>query len=334
MLLFTERNAYQPGETVHLKAIVRERKGAELTVPARLHGTLSCADSRGQVFLEKKVALSADGSLDEAVRLPDGALGEYTASLGFDDGDRIVSQTFQVEEYKPNAFEITVKAKETFGPDETVEVPITAKYFFGAPLAKAAVRWSVEVGDSGFRPTGFGKYFFGWQVDDEALGGRSSSSFSAQGKGAVDEKGVFVLKPKITTNPKAPQPRAERGSHEYRNHQRGRKQNARILRAEGEAEKEPRIEPSLQRLARASGRVERADHVVHGERGGSEQWRVRRCEHETRRRERHHREGDSRDTRGRAATELSRDQRCAQRRESTGEHRKKAYGQRRESQPE
>ena len=207
VLLFTERNAYQPGETVHLKAIVRERKGGELVVPARLKGVLTCLDSRQQVFLEKKVALSADGSLDEAVRLPDGALGEYTASLGFDDDDRIVSQNFQVEEYKPNAFEITVKAKETFGPDETVEVPITAKYFFGTPLAKAAVRWSIEVYDSGFRPKGFGKFIFGWQVDDEALGGRSSSSFSAQGKGAVDEKGVFVLKPKITTNPKAPQPR-------------------------------------------------------------------------------------------------------------------------------
>src|SRR5207302_3035930 len=50
VLLFTDRPVYQPGETLHFKAIVREQSENELTVPAALAGRIVFFDAKDQKF--------------------------------------------------------------------------------------------------------------------------------------------------------------------------------------------------------------------------------------------------------------------------------------------
>jgi uncharacterized protein YfaS (alpha-2-macroglobulin family) len=207
VLMFTERPVYQPGETVHLKAIMRDWQESEWVVPGTLTGVLRCKDSRAQTFLEQEVTLSATGSFDVSFTLPKGALGNYNYALSID-GDRLVrSGNFRVEEYKPNAFEISMTAKEAYAADEQVEVPLQARYFFGTPLAKARVKWSLEAADQAFHPDGFDSFLFGEDGGAEPSAAGNVSSFSMQGEGVVDTQGTFVFQPHISTNPQLPQPR-------------------------------------------------------------------------------------------------------------------------------
>jgi uncharacterized protein YfaS (alpha-2-macroglobulin family) len=207
VLMFTERPVYQPGEAVHLKAIVRDWQANEWVVPGNLTGVLRCMDSRRQTFLEQEVTVSAKGSFDVSFNLPKGALGNYNYALSID-GDRLVrSGNFRVEEYKPNAFEISMTAMEAYAADEKVEVPLHAQYFFGTPLVKARVKWSLEASDQAFHPDGFDSFLFGEDAGAGPSVEGNVSSFSMQGEGVVDAQGTFVFQPHISTNPQLPQPR-------------------------------------------------------------------------------------------------------------------------------
>lgn len=209
VLLFTERPAYQPGETVHLKGIIRDWKAGEPVVPEGLNCTLRCEDSRREKFFEQKVSFSSTGAFDVSFSLPKGAVGNYEYSLSIAGDIHSYGGNFRVEEYRPNAFEISVAGRKSFGADEKIEVPFTAKYFFGTPLAKARIKWSIEASDQVFQPDGFRKFSFDANPSrEEGPAPENAASFSIQGEGAVDANGSFVLQPKITTDPKTPQPRS------------------------------------------------------------------------------------------------------------------------------
>ncbi|MCX6875521.1 MAG: MG2 domain-containing protein [Verrucomicrobia bacterium] len=207
VLMFTDRPVYQPGETVHLKAIVRDWKAGELVVPETLTGVLRCKDSRSQTFLEQEVTVSPTGAFELSFTLPNGALGNYDYALSIDGDRQGHGGHFRVEQYKPNAFEIAMTAKAAYGADEAVAVPLHAQYYFGTPLAKARVKWSLEAADQAFQPDGFDQFHFGGFADEGSNAAANGSSFGLQGEGAVDPNGGFVLQPQISTNPQLPQPR-------------------------------------------------------------------------------------------------------------------------------
>ncbi|MCX6877506.1 MAG: MG2 domain-containing protein [Verrucomicrobia bacterium] len=205
VLMFTERPVYQPGEAVHLKAIVRDRNEHDWVVPETLSGVLRCKDSRAQTFFEQEVTFPAKGSFDVSFNLPKGPLGNYNYALSID-GDRLVrSGNFRVEESKPNAFEISMTAKAAYAADEKIEMPLHTQYYFGTPLAKARVKWSLEAADQEFDPDGFDPFLFAGNADSLVAG--NVSSFSMQGEGTVDAQGTFVFQPQISPNPQLPQPR-------------------------------------------------------------------------------------------------------------------------------
>ncbi len=214
--LFTERGVYRPGDTVHLKGILRDWRPGKKALAAGMKLNLRVLDAREREFFTKDVTLSALGSFGEDVTLPASPLGFYNIELRFKGEETqetaIATHEFQVEEYKPNAFEIAIgEGPKQPGPAD-LSLPVSAKYYMGKTLSKAQLTWSLDAHDENFAPLGFDDFNFCDAIVDyrlrEHLDRRGGLSF--QGKAALDEKGAAKVEGKVPLNEKAPQPREVR----------------------------------------------------------------------------------------------------------------------------
>ncbi|MFL6540644.1 MAG: alpha-2-macroglobulin family protein, partial [Chthoniobacterales bacterium] len=211
IFLFTERGVYKPGDTLHLKGYAQDPRADEPRIPAGKEVTLTITDAKERQIYTSRVVLSEFGSFDADVTLPNGSLGKYSIGAVGEKGEGLGGSCyFQVQEYKPNAFEILVpKPPETFG-DTQLNLPITAKYYMGKPLSKAKLTWSLVARDQPFTPEGLAEFVFCNGIYDFRLNRALDrlSQFNAQGNIAVDENGVGTVATALPVNPKAPQPRA------------------------------------------------------------------------------------------------------------------------------
>ena len=224
VMLFSDRGVYRPGETVQLKAIVRDRGDEGMEIPSGAKAVVRCFDPRGQKFFEKTLALTDTGSLAEAIKLPDGTLGRYTVRVIFTGEENAASQpdnddaahvlAFQVQEFQPNAFEVKIDTANAAASGDKLSLPVAAHYYMGKSLSKAKLHWSVKAHDAGFTPAGFGDYFFCLgsltrddSDEDESLD-RGQTEIDLEGDGALGERGEFLVAAVVASNPKAPQPRS------------------------------------------------------------------------------------------------------------------------------
>ncbi len=142
VMLFSDRNVYRPGEEVHLEALVRDWGEQGLSVPAALTGTLDCLDARGRQFFQTNAAFSALGSWSVPLRLPSASRGSYCARLHL--GTNEYAYVFEVQDFEPNAFEISLPSKASFAAGESIAVPVSARYLFGKALSRAQVKWWLQ----------------------------------------------------------------------------------------------------------------------------------------------------------------------------------------------
>jgi uncharacterized protein YfaS (alpha-2-macroglobulin family) len=214
--LFTERGVYKPGELVHLKGIVRDWSTGRSRIVPGAKARLVCEDAREREFFTKEITISATGSFAEDINLPKGTLGTFTAQVKFgkagDDESAAAIHEFEVQEYKPNAFEIAIAPPPTEPGPAKLALPITAKYYMGKALSKAQLTWSIDAHDEDFEPEGFDDFDFGHAISDSRLNRDLDelSHFSAQGKETLDPHGNCMINSMIPLNTKAPQPRSVR----------------------------------------------------------------------------------------------------------------------------
>jgi uncharacterized protein YfaS (alpha-2-macroglobulin family) len=204
VMLFSDRNVYRPGEELHLEALVRDWGEQGLTVPAGLTGTLDCIDARDRQFFHTNAAFSPAGACSVSIQLPIGARGPYSAKLHL--GTNEYPCGFRVQDFQPNAFEITVPSKSAFGPDERIAFSVSARYLLGKPLSRAQVKWWLRAEDTEFNPEGFDGFSFG-RSDYEFRRGRGSLSTALDGKGVLSASSNFVVSPNLPINGAAPKPR-------------------------------------------------------------------------------------------------------------------------------
>jgi uncharacterized protein YfaS (alpha-2-macroglobulin family) len=204
VMLFSDRNVYRPGEDLHLEALVREWGDQGLSVPSGLTGSLTCFDPRGRAFFQTNAALSSSGSWSGLVPLPATSRGTCSARLCF--GTNEYLHVFQVQDFEPSAFEISLKSKAVYGAGERIEVPVAAHYLFGKALSSARVEWSLEAEDSDFKPERFGGFTFR-RTDSEFRFRRHRSSLALSGQGMLSGSSNFTIAPELPANATAPQPR-------------------------------------------------------------------------------------------------------------------------------
>ncbi|MCL2624851.1 MAG: MG2 domain-containing protein, partial [Planctomycetaceae bacterium] len=162
----SDRPVYRPGDTTHYKFWVGTAKYDQpFTSPfANQKVLFYICSPRGDIVDKKVATLDAYGGFEGHIELPkDAELGIWRLVLlettwdgdDLDDINEIRDYkedleyytpfgTFRVEEYKKPEFEVTVDApREPVMLGDTISAKITAKYYFGAPVTNATVKYKV-----------------------------------------------------------------------------------------------------------------------------------------------------------------------------------------------
>ena len=147
----TDRPVYRPEQKVHYKFWVRH---AQYDMPdtsefADRDFTVEIHSPKGEkVFSETKKTDAYGGIEGEYAVAADAPLGVYGLRLVEIDSSSVSvlgGGNFRVEEYKKPEFEVTVDApaKPVMLGDK-ITATIKAKYYFGSPVTKAKVKYTVN----------------------------------------------------------------------------------------------------------------------------------------------------------------------------------------------
>ncbi len=204
LLLFSDRPVYRPGETLHLKAILREFTNGTWTVPLNATGKLVCLDARQRPFFETNVVFSALGSCDVSVMLPGEKRGTYRADLTVST-NLTQYHSFEVQDYQPNVFEISLPVAPSVAASEPVAFPVKATYLHGRPVSKARLAWNINAHDEPFAPDKWEHFVFCNRA--HTFPGEGGGSLSINGETNFVSALGWALKPEIPINPVSPQPR-------------------------------------------------------------------------------------------------------------------------------
>lgn len=154
--IYTERPVYRPAQKIFFKGILRDRKtnGYSLVRAGSVEVTIDDAD--GTSILETSLPLSARGTFNGEVEVAEDApLGSYniTASV---EGES-VSGYFEVQEYKKPEYKVTVRTENKYATVGTQNnFTVEARYFFGAPVTRADVKYYV-----------YRSRYYHWRTEDD-----------------------------------------------------------------------------------------------------------------------------------------------------------------------
>ncbi len=158
--IFTDRPVYQPGDTVYFKAIIRDDDDARYSVPKGDATVKISKDWSDQdILYDKKIAISADGTIEGKYELPkDDKTGYFVLKVTV--GDQVAAGrmwnsdwtsntvSFAVEHYRKPEFSIGIESeqKEIIAGD-SLAATVKGSYFSGEPLAGRTVTYSVTTAD-------------------------------------------------------------------------------------------------------------------------------------------------------------------------------------------
>jgi len=204
ILLTTDKPLYQPGQTIHLRALALDgpTRAAENDKPI----TLEVEDGKGNKVFKKRDRTDRFGIASADFELADEVnFGAYhiRAILGEGDASSTQEKTVTVDRYVLPKFKVEVElsgdaAKQQssyYTPGETVKGTIKAQYLFGKPLTNAEVNLklttfdvqSVELGHINGKTDAEGRFQFSQKLPD-FFAGRSTQQGSAPVSIAVEVK--------------------------------------------------------------------------------------------------------------------------------------------------
>jgi uncharacterized protein YfaS (alpha-2-macroglobulin family) len=158
ILLSTEKPIYQPGQTIHVRALALQRADHRATANRPL--TFEVEDSRGNKVFKKITQTDAYGIASAEFALADEVnLGTYhLRALMFEPGNTIPTNTAElalnVEKYVLPKFKVAVdltqingKPKRDYRPGDHVTGTVQANYFFGKPVSDAEITLQASSAD-------------------------------------------------------------------------------------------------------------------------------------------------------------------------------------------
>jgi hypothetical protein len=162
VLLVTDKPIYQPGQLMHLRALVlhpfdmRPVAGQDLLFEVE--------DPKGNKVFKKVFKTSEYGIAAVDFQLADEVnMGDYHLRAVL--GETHAEKTVGVKRYVLPKFKVEVKADKTFYlPKETIKAELRSDYFFGKPVADAQIEVTASTFDVAFRK------FHTWKGTTDALG--------------------------------------------------------------------------------------------------------------------------------------------------------------------
>ncbi len=162
---YTDRPIYRPGQRLYFKGVTRKIKPVSAasdtrhpnpyTLPASLSISVELRDPDGEKILKTQLTTNRYGAFFGQADLPaDSPTGVY--NLVMDIGGEQHTHDITVASYKKPEFAVKVTpTKKRYVRGDTVEMTVSATYYFGAPVAGAQVEyhvyaapdWSAELPD-------------------------------------------------------------------------------------------------------------------------------------------------------------------------------------------
>lgn len=155
--IFPERGIYRPGDTVHLKGLVRLRRRGEVQTPARDSLlALRIEDPQGNAIHEAEVRLTPFGTFSAQVPLPARMpLGTVrVVAAGQVEGHELeIFGSLRVEEYRDPHFRVDVSlSQKAVVAGDSLEGSVLARYLYGAAMADAPAKWTLVRRTTHFQP--------------------------------------------------------------------------------------------------------------------------------------------------------------------------------------
>ena len=206
--LFTERGVYKPGETVHVKGILRDIVDGRFTLPQATTVNLTVRDPRWEESYNQDISVKPNGSIDCEIPITKtAALGSYSLTVKIGD-EASYSETFMVQEFEPNAFKVTLPdTEELNGPGGAIMVAGKASYYQGANLTKARVKWSIDASDTSVYDESFSGFQFSNYLRYNGIK-ELYTSRTLQGETTMGPDGTFNISADIGFNPQVAIPRS------------------------------------------------------------------------------------------------------------------------------
>jgi len=191
--VFTERPVYKPGEPVHIRGWLRQRKNGKFD---NVSGSANVViDGPGGLNWTEKLELSRNGGFylrfDEEFSLA----GVY--NIRVNSGDRYACDcTFRMEDYRIPRFEVLLHGPDRVALDAPFDVSMTASYYAGGAMVEQPINWQVTQHPESWSCPGLPGFQF---ADDDRFTGRPGirhSDVLSEGS-KTDKNGTG----KITINP-------------------------------------------------------------------------------------------------------------------------------------
>ncbi len=186
--IYTDRPVYRTGDRLFFKVLAKSMEKKFVPIKNRTV-FYSIKRSGGKELSSGTLQLDEWGTANGSVEIPRNfELGYCTINTGFSEKDLYGQGSFYIEQYRKPEYKVEITpSKDFFINGDTAEFKVEAKYFFGAPVNGALVRYA----------------FYERKIDDidPALSGEdnggSSGSYSRlklEGEKYVDEGGSALLK--------------------------------------------------------------------------------------------------------------------------------------------
>lgn len=208
-----DKTVYRLGQTVQFKGFSRRVRSSGGYFPP-IGGEQVSMEIRDVDGNQVQISTAVSGpaaDFEGSFKIPDdGKTGPYSLVVKFGDREEF-NDSFQVMQYRKPEYEVSIAPEKSFFlAGEKVKAKLTAKYFFGGPVANAQVHYQIERNpDYSIRDTLFDRSqaseFFGissadrYQRSSYYVGDSSFQSESLSFSGETNEKGELEIE--IDTKP-------------------------------------------------------------------------------------------------------------------------------------
>jgi len=147
--IYTDKSAYQQGEDVAIRGIIREVKDGSYVVPEDKEYTVRITDPSSRLLRESELTLSEFGTFDTAIELPSSAqFGIYNiVAYPTAKKDTVYQGTFSVQQFKLDRVRLAFDfPQQVYFRGEKIEGTLEAGYYWGSPAANQLVQISLPGG--------------------------------------------------------------------------------------------------------------------------------------------------------------------------------------------
>ncbi|MCX6764477.1 MAG: MG2 domain-containing protein [Candidatus Nealsonbacteria bacterium] len=193
--IYTDKPIYRPDQKVFIKGIYRIGYDGNYEIYQDKKIKFKIFNPRNDEVLSQDLNINDFGTFDTDYMLPlNSPLGNYRVCIN--ESDHCVYDIyFDVEEYVPAAFEVSVKSdKEEYISKDKANLEVNAKYYFGVPLEGGEVEYTIASQNYYFdryakEYFNFNSYRYNWYYEPYYYGDR----FILRGKASLDSQGKATI---------------------------------------------------------------------------------------------------------------------------------------------